>query len=496
MASTESQLIRTITEPSIILDDMQFADTEAGTSSNLGKPKSSYHPSKQFGGAFPAILINHFLFSPEQIVNLRLSSTGVRPSISISILVKDKSFYSIAFPKDGDLLSLFIRGKIDPFKPIRNDYEITSVHIDSPPGSGENDYDYMYISGTLRIPGFDAVKCFSFKGSSYKAMIDAATKLKLGFASNEVDTNDNQTWICPNEKMMNYIDDTSKAAWKDGKSFFNYFIDHYYYLNFVNVEPFYSDIPTIEEAISILRMSHDYGKDSELHHAKTKAVLSNWDDISQTQFYINNYSLINNSSSISLEHGYKRYVQYYDTLLKKNQCLFVDPITTPGSENEKQLLKGRPNEDYYLSQINTKWMGVQYGTDNENCHSKYYYAKVTNFQNNAHIQKMGLRVSLSNTNFNLRRMQTVPVIIMIKQDTVRKKLNEPADTTHETAPANPNEPNREQSAVSFENVPFLPDRTISGYYTIHDIEYIYEKGNFRQECIMYRREWPCPPQVH
>ena len=487
--AVEKHTIRSITDPTIILDDLVFLDTESGSNTAEGKPITGYKPSAQHGGAFPMIKINAYLFPSEQVISMRISSSGDRPYFNASILIKDKSFYSTSFPKDGDLASVFIRGLVDPFKPLHNDYEITSVHISSDPGSGENDFDTMFITGVLRIPGYDAVKCFSYTGTSYKALMKVATDLKLGFASNEVDTQDSQTWICPNEKTKDYIKELSLSSWKDDNSFFDYFIDPYYYLNFVNVEPFYSESPDIDEAISILRMSNDYGTDSKLATSKTQIVLSNWDEISQTQFYINHHTLINNSSAISLSNGYKRYAQYYDGLVKENQSFFVDPKITSGAEETKQLLKGRPNEDFYLQQINTKWLGVQYGKDGENSHPMYNFAKINNYQNNVHLRKMGLKISLSTLNFNLRRMQTVPVVIIIKKDTVRKKLNEPTELPVASS-------GRETPTIDAESVPFLPDRTVSGFYTIHEIEYIYEQGSFRQECTLLRREWATPPQVH
>ena len=156
---------------------------------------------------------------------------------------------------------------------------------------------------------------------------------------------------------------------------------------FVNVEPMYSDLPEIETAIATLRLSNDYGTDNELAKSEVRNVLSNWDDIDQSQFYIGSHQLINNTASINLNHGYKRYAQIYDGLLKEEQTFFIDPKTTEGAENDKQLMKGRPQENFYLAQINGKWMGVQYGKDGENTHPKYNYARVTNFQNMVHLEK-------------------------------------------------------------------------------------------------------------
>lgn len=479
----EKQIVRVLTEPTIVLDDLKFVDTDS---------KMPEYASKQYGGAFPLMQINNYPIPPDAITNLRISISGDIPTMNATIIVRDKSFYSTSFPKDGDIVTIFIRGKVEPFKPIHNDYEITAVDIYSPAGSREYDYDTMNISGVLRVPGYDAVKCFSKNGTSMNAVLKVATDLKLGFASNEVDTADHQSWICPFNKVKDFLHETTLASWKDEKSFYTYFIDHYYYLNFVNVEPFYSEKPDIEDAIATLRMSNDYGKDSVMHSGLTKNILSNWDEVSQTQFYLTSHSLINNTSSINLQYGYKCYAQYYDGLLKDEQSLFIDPKTTEGAENTKQLLKGRPRENFYLKQINTKWMGVQYGKDGENCHPKYNYAKVTNFQNNIHLNKMGLRVTIANPNFNLRRMQTIPVVIMVQSDAIRKIVNVPTEEMDGSIDKNSNNV-KTKDAVSANDVPFLPDRTISGFYVVHSIDYVYDSTGFRQECILLRREWDVPP---
>jgi len=493
--ANENQLIRTITKPTIVLDDVQATDVEAGTAATIGSPTSSVSYSKQYGGLFPLVQVNTRVFNSEQIVSMSISCTGEVPSATVSFNVNDKSFYSTSFPKDGDLMTIFIRSKDDVFKPIKNDYEITRVRVYPRDGGGENTPDEMTISGTLRIPGLDAVKCFSKKGTSLDALLSTATDLSLGFATNEVDTADSQTWICPFEKTEDFIRETALSSWKDETSFYTWFIDHYYNLNFVNVNPMFSEAE-IDEGLGLELITQDFGKDSNQAKFKGKAVLSTWDDMSGTNFFIKSYSLQNSSASINLSNGYRRYAQFYDALVKENQSIFVDPQTTEGAERDKQLLKGRPNENFYLQQINTKWMGAQYGKNGENCHENFNYARINNFQNNEHLSKMSLKITLESANFNLRRMQPIPVIVVIKKDYARKKLNEPADEDREASNPNPDEPNREKSALSFEDSPFNIDRTISGFYVIESFTYIYEKGKFSQDCTLIRREWPTPPQLY
>ena len=494
--ATEKQLTRSLSEPMIVLDDIEAKDLEEGTSSDMGSPTSAVKYSKQYGGAFPLIQINEKVFTSEQVTDLEIRCVGIIPSITVYFNVLDKSFFSTSFPKDGDVMSVFIRAKNDLFKPIRNDYEITNVSVFPRDGGGENTPEDMQISGILRIPGYHATKCFSKRGTSMNALWKVAADLNIGFASNEVDTADEQTWICPYDKVEDFIFDTANAAWKDDNSFFTYFIDHYYYMNFINVEPLFSEDSEIEESLGKELLSQDFGKDSSNAEFKGKVILTNWREMSSTNFFIQSYSLENNSASINNRHGYRRYAMFYDALVKEPMKIFSDPLTTDGSEKKQILMKGRPGEDFYKQQVQRKWMGVQYGENGENCHEKFNVARITNFQNNVHLDKMGLRVNLENVNFNLRRMQPIPVVITIVKDSTRKQINEPIDENGENAPTDTNEPNRTKSAISAEQLPLTLDKTISGNYVIRDIIYRYTKGEFKQELFLIRREWPVPPQTY
>lgn len=490
--ANEKQLVRVLTEPTIVLDKLESQDGEAGTSD--AAKSQAVKTSKQLGGLTPLIQILQRTFQGEDVASLQINANDQIPTITVDLLIRDKSFYSQSFPKDGDIMNVFIRSKDDVFKPIRNDYEITRVYVDSRPGGGENSLDTVTISGSLRIPGYNAKKCFAKKGTSMRTVLETATDLKLGFASNEVDTQDSQTWLCPFEKTRDFLEEVTLSAWKDTKSFFSFYVDYYYYLNFVNIEPLFSEKTEIEEGMLLSMLTNDYGKDNEQGKQKAKVVLTNWDESSDSPYHMLSHTLINNSG-INLNHGYKRYVQYYDELIKEPQSIFVDPLTTEGSENTQQLLKGRPGENFYLEQIESKWLGIQYGDSGENSHEKYNYARIHNYQNLVHIGKMGLKVMLNGINPNIRKMQSVPVICVLKRDDFRKTINEPEDQSAQAAPPNTS-PNKTTSALSAQESPITIDKTISGFYVVWGIKIIYDQGTFKQELILYRREWPTPPSSH
>lgn len=483
----ENQLIRTITDPTIVLDDIIVKTDEKSTDENE-KNISPLKTAKMLGGAAPIVQINNKIFTGEEIISVIIESEGSIPHCYVSLMIMDKSFYSRAFPKDGDLVSLFIRSKDDSLKPIRNDYVITSVSVSSDYGAGELSYDKMSISGILWIPGYHDIRCFSKSGTSYDVLLKVSSDLKLGFASNEISTDDYQTWICPNEKFGNFLTNVSSASWKNSNSFFHSYIDPFYYFNLVNVDCLFSEKTEIEEGLCMDLLTNDYGNENYQGKATGKVVLSNWQEFSSTPFFIVKYSLFNESSRINNTYGYKRYVEYYDGFTKEKETLFVDPLISPDSEKDKMILKGRPNEDYYLTQVQSDWMGIQYGENGENCHEKYNYAKIQNFQNVVHLGKMGLNVTLQSINFNLRRMQSVPVVIIIKKDTTRKIANTPLEDDGYDDSGNV----KKKKAVDAFDSPFLVDQTISGYYVIWSMRYVFKGGAFRQELFMVRREWPIP----
>ena len=79
------------------------------------------------------------------------------------------------------------------------------------------------FSGILRIPNFYAETCKSIKNkSSFEALLDIATDLKLGFVSNDVNLTDKMTWINPWNTNENFIKDIVKHSYKDVDSFYDY----------------------------------------------------------------------------------------------------------------------------------------------------------------------------------------------------------------------------------------------------------------------------------
>jgi hypothetical protein len=491
----QEHIIRQISAPNIILDDIAVVDTEYGSKSSAIDNTKDYPVkfSKVQGAEHPLIQINQFLFRDKDVVYVKIDTSGFSPSISVTLLITNKSMYTAGFPKDGDILSIFIRSKDDDYKPIRNDYEITGVRVQGE--VKETTAEFMEITGVLYVAGLKTMKCFSTKGNSIDVLQKIAEDLQLGFATNEVSTKDEQKWLSPYRTTQDYIQEITNSSWKDEKSFFTCFVDIFYHLNFVNVDPLFSIDPGKELGISIEDYSTDYDADSELIKNHLTILFTNHRMARYSSQHILKYEQRNKANQINRTHGYVKYNHYYDALLKKKVMFFNDPLTSPESEKEKYILKGRNSEDQRFERVTHNWMGTMYGGNGENQHSKYIYAKTWNSQNMVHLDKLFLEVELPKINMNIRKYQVIPLLIVVHEEAARRKYNEPEDLTNSQTPVTQGTPSAQNKTISEEDLPYVVEKFYSGNYVVQDVIYEYEKGNFKQKLKLLRREWPAPPSL-
>jgi hypothetical protein len=224
--------------------------------------------------------------------------------------------------------------------------------------------------------------------------------------------------------------------------------------------------------------STDYTSDDEKALYKGNVILTNFSHFENSEIFIRNYRLENNSY-ISNKYGQKINLMFYDTMEQESEKMSIETLITNGKEDNHIILKGRPNENYYLEQTKTKWNGV---IIDDNVHDMYKISKMNNFHNNNQINKLLLNVEMSRINFNLRRMQPVMLLIFVVDDTQRKEFNMPQSIKNQ---------------YKDDEMPFSIDQFFSGCYVIKDIKYRYDRkdndnGKFYQTMTLMRREWPNP----
>jgi len=485
MAQEEKSIIRSLLEPTIALDELSFADVEEGTNSgNFRGDKVQ----KTIGNLFPMIVINDYIISEEELERMTIDTTGFIPLITIKMVLSQTStFVSKAMPKDGDLMNVFVRARSNEFKPIRNDYLITNVSTSksvTPDGHGMS----IIIGGELFIPNLYDERIVAKNGSSYEAIKEIAQDLGLGFASNESFTADEQTWLCGNNSYYNFIHHITDSSWKNENSFFQCFIDIYYHLNFVNVNNQFSDQVRIDDALVDTLFSQDTLEGEEIALTIDRKVFTNITDKQGTPMWIKKYAMINQSSDLAKKYGYKMHCEFFEQNTLEKWDIFSEPLIVESSENNKILLKGRPNEDFYKTQIKKRWAGLQYSLPEHNVHDKYLYAQINNLMNNTELKKLQLKIEVPRANFNIYRGERVPCVLISVGDPRKtpylqgeQELSEGGDLSSPTAP--------------------VLDKFLSGYYMIQGMVFSYKTRNpdlpedrafFSEDIILSRRVWPVP----
>ena len=515
MAQDEKTIIRSLLEPRIKIDLLQVEDMFTGTSDKLDPTKKGTESGRQYqnqlGVDFPFLTVNNYVFNTDEILEFVLSSNNFLPTMSLTFkLTGSDTFRSQAYPKDGDVLSVFIRAKNNVFKPIRNDYLITSVN--SSPGGVENMGGVTSLSGELFIPRLQEQVIKSYTGTSFKVLQDICKELELGFATNETSTDDSMAWLSAGGTWKTYIEEIAGASWKDTNSFYKVFIDVYYHLNFVNMNNQIEGDGQLAAGILDSAIMKDFYQNEQNTTANsqtsTAKFLTTIDSFKASNMFIQGYETINKSSTINKMFGYKYNVQFFDMKSLKYWNLFVDPKTSDGAEKKKIILKGRtfpkkegetnaegfsPSaQEHWKTQNLYVWKGIQ----SKNVHDKYTFAIAHNLRNLLELSKLYLEVRITRWNPNIYLGEKLPLVLISQAD-----------------PSKANTDAVGKDAVLAEKsgggeVPVL-DQFYSGYYVVNGMEIIYAQDNspyehgtgvdpnklapaYFQTFSMTRREWPTP----
>lgn len=477
-------LIQSTFGPKIELTRLTTTD-DSKDSSGLIKMTSNQGSQRENTGAKePFVKINNvFLTGIDELV---LDETGLVPTVKICFTDTDGSISGPNYPKHDQIVSIFIKNPTEKFKPIRCDFLITdikTVNDYNHKGSFEN---YFIIRGELFIPKLYNNVSKSYSNLNSKDVLKrVAEDSDLGYATNDFVTNDKMTWINTNDSQLDFIKEVTRHTYLDDDTFFNSFIDKYYYLNLINVaEQLKPDNPIRETFASTIELDQldskqwvmDKAAKKEFSETMVPLMLSNVPGNSKSPNFILNYSLLGESGRSLKSKGYKRKVYYYDHVLEDNKftSFYVKPIGIKGARpNPTGGIE--PNNQYLKSNEVKKWMGIQY----RNVHPEWNASVLINDHNISELNKIKLKVTTPGVNYSVIRGSSIPVGIYVPSD--RKRIQDSfrsdiPDINSETA-----------SQYSYE-----PDAILSGRYYVNGIRYIYNKDEdytFRTEFELARTNW-------
>ncbi len=489
MSSIERNIL-TIIEPAIVLDELAIVDIESGTENSDGDAVKE-RPSK-FTNIIPIIRINQYSVQADRLELFELDCTGFYPTCRFSFYDTDGLFTARHFPKDGDLVQVYIRsaGEETTFKPIRIDFTIEDIKPLGGGGSTETS-SFILVEGRMNVPNLFTEKVEFQVGNSWDALLNIAESLQLGYASNIDNTDDEQTWTNPYDTSIKFIQDIVANSYLNDDSFFTAYIDPYYYLTFVDVNRLFGQEDDIEASLlystnpgdTIGAADSDIDNESVFPH-----ILSNMIEMKSTSKYISKYQQINKSGQISKDNGYKRFTQFWDLNTKEFISEFVDPLMTetPGlvPMTKGRLVDGEvegPRND----QVKYKYLGTQ----GDNVHPNFMYSAILNYQNLVETNKFGMIIELDSINPSIYKYSRIYCQIFEYAQGVKNVLTE--SSNDENVPNGVQK--KQETEDNFGNDTSLQNGIINeyltGFYVITGIEYILTKpGRLRQRLHLRRRE--------
>jgi hypothetical protein len=491
MSAVERNIL-TVIEPTIVLDELAIPDFESGSDNQVGGGDA---PMQQKGSKFstmvPLIRINQYEIQGDRLEMFQLNCTEFYPTCKFSFVDRDGMFTARHYPKDGDIIQLYIRsqGEETTFKPIRIDFTVEEI---KPLGGGgsTDEASKLMVNGRMHVPNLFTEKVQFQDNTSWNALLSMAEELQLGYASNIEDTDDQQIWTNPYDTSIKFMQDIIANSYLNDDSFFTAYIDPYYYLSMVDVNKMFDQEDALETVQTFSQNAIDtlgIG-DAEESEYPSPYFLSNVAQYQGTANYISKYQQVNRSGEISKNNGYKRYTQYWDLEQKKFISEFVDPIVgdTPGMvpATKGRLVQGEvegPRND----QVKYKYLGTQ----GDNVHANFQYASILNFQNLQEVEKFGMVVELDTVNPAIARYTRIAIQIVEFGSNVKSVL---------TAPDNDDDVPEDVKRRSDEGSDVASDKTsengvlneyLSGFYVVTGIEYILTTpGGIRQKLHLRRRE--------
>jgi hypothetical protein len=516
MAESNKVLIRST--PTIKPHLFEFADFESSQASKDDK--------KMFNGELtgftqrrgiyePVVMVGKVKLSQGSIKALSLWQNDLLPTISITFIDDGHIFTSRGYPISNITVSVFIQSPVKKLKSMAADFLITSVSSMPIPDTQSVIYT---LSGELNVPILNGNYSNSYANmTSIQVLQQVAKEMQLGFADNQPEgTNDLMTWIMPNYTYKSFLKHVTKFAYKDDNNFFDFFIDRYYVLNFINVEKQFSRDKEIDTGYMALDQTQidkrrtDPEKDDETE-IEVPLILTNYPDAAHTEFFITDFSMTSNHGEILKNHAIRKYAYWYEhgenPEPDKNtddvnfHVQFIEPLTST-IENDGTVAQTVTISDYINDLNNPKtesdndpkvtsgvWSGINYG----NAHSQYKFAELINHHNWLETEKNTLGVTLSGFNVNILRGSRIRVDIFLDRQAA-SAANVLATDNDPESKKFLNNLESGDAYVDGKASSVVYDRALSDFYYVSAMSYQYINGKFETSLSLSRRQWMKQPE--
>lgn len=487
--------ILAITNPTIELDKFALPDLETP---NAEGPVTQSKASKMLGSIFPGVEINGFKIPFESINTFELTVGGFLPTLNLRFYDQSGNFSGKHYPQDGMPVKVYLKSSGDEktFKPIRIDFTTDNIVSSN---TNSNSGILYSLTGKMRIPNLYTEFQESYEGSSFDVLLELSEKLQLGFATNLDGANDTMVWVNPHDTREKFIRDIAANSYVSDESFVDVFVDPYYHLTMVDVNPLFDIDDQLETSLLYASGFTSISNGTEDTGTAIGRFITNHLSLNGTDRFILRFSMMNNTGYFADKNGYKRYSQFYNIDDREFVNEYVDPLTTQGTENMIHLkgryvgpVESRVPEGIAQTQSKYKYLG-RFSSDT--VHDNYAYASILNFQNLEEVQKMGMNVELTQVNTTLTRGQRLAVQIY-DTDFRQKQAQQATETAAEvtsTSDANLSKSDKANEAMYDDPTKMTYNQYLSGFYVIDQISYLFTyPGPMTMKLRLIRREFNPP----
>lgn len=438
-----SPIIAQIEKPTIVVPAIRM-DQDGASAAN----QQAYTAGM---GYAPLIWYKSFAIEDRSLLSFRLFHKGLIPAIEFTFEDTKEIMKGVTTPTDDSTIDLFLNSTSKNLKSIHMTFKIETF-IQKPASTNQK----YTIFGIANIPGLYVPNNNSYLATSYETLKNICKELGLGFNSNISNTKDLMSWRNTFKKPYQFMEDIISRSYISDESFTGGYIDYYYCFNYVDIEKEMNRDATKDVGIDTSGLSEQSSSDESSRILPL--VLTTDYGQSSTSLFIEKYEKINDSTKKSLEKGYATITKFYDRTKKQFLVFKVDSTTSDGSKSI--ILKGSEKDEKYKNEnIKHKFMGK---IDTDNVHQDFSYAATLNRINLDNLNKIALKVSLPNPNWNLYKFQKINVNIVNAQGTLTN--------------------------------PSIIDWRYSGYYIIADIEYNWNGRKMSQNLRLIRKELGKTPE--
>lgn len=400
-------------EPTLTAYNIELTPGQESNSDGASTHLKQFHGSSLAEiGKEPLLWYNGILIPHTNISSFSLDTNGFFPRLQVYFYDQTNEMISGGFAMDNTIISLYIdsrtkdSGQSPALRSIRMDFKVIDFGYIEEEG-------LFFVQGIPDVDGLYNQDIASYSNmTSYSMLEQLSENIKLGYSSNMSSTDDTMTWLNMSIENYHFITESTTKAYADDNSFLTSFVDYYYMLNYINVESQFKE--NINEHKGILTMGNEGLDEANSQTVADLYLVSK--NIHETR--LNNtyetYDVINKSTKISLKNGYRTELFYYDRTgnWEQKAGTFLKFVIETNTDGQGIVLKSFPNDDkdegFYAT--NTKKIYLP-PLDIDNTHKNYNYADILNAYNLDEIDKVSIRVTLTDPNFNFYKYQKIKIII-------------------------------------------------------------------------------------